>query len=68
MLHYTHAIKIEPRNHTLYSNRSLAFLRMDQYYHAMEDAYKVIELKPDWPKVRLLKQHNLQNSLCWGSI
>lgn len=50
MLHYTHAIKIEPRNHTLYSNRSLAFLRMDQYYHAMEDAYKVIELKPDWPK------------------
>ena len=51
MLHYTQAIKAEPRNHLLYSNRSLAFLKIDQHYHALEDAKKVVQLMPDWPKV-----------------
>ena len=51
MLHYTQAVKMDQDNHILYSNRSLAFLKMDQYYHAMEDACKVIELQPQWPKV-----------------
>ena len=51
MIHYTHAIKNDPRNHEYYSNRSLALLKVDQYYHARLDAIKAIELKPDWPKV-----------------
>uniref|UniRef100_A0A023F8N7 Putative molecular co-chaperone sti1 n=1 Tax=Triatoma infestans TaxID=30076 RepID=A0A023F8N7_TRIIF len=50
ILHYTHAIKLDPKNHSLYSNRSLAFLKISQYYHAHEDALEAIRLKPDWAK------------------
>nr|XP_018906525.1 PREDICTED: hsp70-Hsp90 organizing protein 3-like [Bemisia tabaci] len=50
ILHYSHAIKIDPNNYQLYSNRSLAFLKMQQYYSAMEDAEQTIVLKPDWAK------------------
>lgn len=50
VFHYTHAIKLDPQNYSLYSNRSLAFLRMQQYYFAMEDAVMTIQLKPDWTK------------------
>jgi len=51
MIHYTHGIKLEPHNAYLYSNRSQAFLRMQQYYYALEDAKKTIELMPSWTKV-----------------
>ena len=51
LLHYTKAIKLECDDAALYSNRSLAFLKAQQYYHAKEDADKVIELKPNWTKV-----------------
>jgi len=52
MFHYTHAIKLDPQNYSLYSNRSFAFLMMRQYHYAMEDALMTIQLKPDWSKVR----------------
>nr|XP_012140752.1 PREDICTED: stress-induced-phosphoprotein 1-like isoform X1 [Megachile rotundata] len=57
MFHYTHAIKLDPQNYSLYSNRSFAFLKMQQYHFAMEDALMTIQLKPDWTKVhtRLLR-------------
>ena len=51
LLHYTKAIKLESEDATLYSNRSLAFLKAQQFFHAKEDAEKVIELKPKWTKV-----------------
>lgn len=51
ILHYTHAINQDNTNHTLYSNRSLCFLKLHQYYYAMKDAKQTIKLKPDWPKV-----------------
>ena len=51
MIHYTHAIKFDPKNHLLYSNRSLAFLKSQQYYFALEDAQQTIKLQPNWPKV-----------------
>ena len=51
LLHYTKAIKIENDDAALHSNRSLAFLKAQQYFHANEDADKVIELKPNWTKV-----------------
>lgn len=50
MFHYTHAIKLDPQNYSLYSNRSFAFLMVQQYHYAMEDALMTIQLKPDWPK------------------
>lgn len=50
MLYYTHAIKLDPKNCSLYSNRSLTFLKMQQYYFALEDAKETISLKPDWAK------------------
>lgn len=50
VFHYTHAIKLDPLNYSLHSNRSLAFLKMQQFYFAMEDAKETIRLKPDWAK------------------
>uniref|UniRef100_A0A1B6FIQ3 Uncharacterized protein n=1 Tax=Cuerna arida TaxID=1464854 RepID=A0A1B6FIQ3_9HEMI len=50
VFHYSHAIKLDPKNYSLYSNRSLAFLKSQQYYYALEDAKETIRLKPDWPK------------------
>ncbi|XP_054288780.1 uncharacterized protein LOC129004282 [Macrosteles quadrilineatus] len=50
VLHYTHAIKLDPKNYSLYSNRSLAFLKAQQYYYALQDAKETIRLKPDWAK------------------
>lgn len=51
ILHYTHAIKLDPLNYTLHSNRSFAFLKVQQYYYALEDANETIKLNPSWPKV-----------------
>ncbi|KAL1117877.1 hypothetical protein AAG570_004190, partial [Ranatra chinensis] len=50
ILHYTHAVKLDSTNYSLYSNRSLAFLKVKQYYHAYQDALETIRLKPDWAK------------------
>ncbi|KAI8789642.1 STI1-like protein [Biomphalaria glabrata] len=50
IFHYTEAIRHEPNSAILYSNRALAFLKIDQLYLAMEDAQKAIKLEPSWPK------------------
>lgn len=50
ILHYTHAIKLSPNDPILYSNRSLAFLKQQQYYYANEDADSAIALNPTWAK------------------
>jgi len=50
VFHYTHAIKMDPKNYSMYSNRSLAFLKSQQYYYALQDAKETIRLKPDWAK------------------
>jgi stress-induced-phosphoprotein 1 len=47
---FTEAIAIEPTNHILYSNRSAAYASKKDYEHALEDATKVTEIKPDWAK------------------
>jgi stress-induced-phosphoprotein 1 len=48
--HFTEAIEIEPANHILYSNRSAAYASKKDYQHALEDASKTTEIKPDWAK------------------
>lgn len=50
VIHYTEAIKHDPNSAALYSNRSLAFLKIDQLFFALEDASKCIKLEPSWPK------------------
>ncbi|KAK4200225.1 hypothetical protein QBC40DRAFT_280469 [Triangularia verruculosa] len=47
---FTQAIAIDPQNHILYSNRSAAYASKKDWDHALEDAQKTTELKPDWPK------------------
>jgi stress-induced-phosphoprotein 1 len=50
---FTEAIAIEPTNHILYSNRSAAYASKkskDDFEKALEDANKVVEIKPDWAK------------------
>lgn len=47
---FTQAIAIEPANHVLYSNRSGAYASLKDFAHALEDANKVTEIKPDWAK------------------
>lgn len=51
ILHYSFAIKLNPNEATFYSNRSLAYFKLDQLYYANADAEKAIQLKPDWAKV-----------------
>lgn len=47
---FSKAIEIEPSNHVLYSNRSGAYASLKDFDHALEDANKVTEIKPDWAK------------------
>ncbi|CAG7815969.1 unnamed protein product [Allacma fusca] len=47
---YSEALKIDPNNHILYSNRSAAFIKMGQFSRALQDALKARELNPKWSK------------------
>ncbi|XP_014244695.1 hsp70-Hsp90 organizing protein 1-like [Cimex lectularius] len=50
ILHYTQGIVLDPKNYILFSNRSFAFLKLSQFYHAYEDAIETIRLNPLWAK------------------
>jgi stress-induced-phosphoprotein 1 len=47
---FSQAIELDPSNHVLYSNRSGAYASLKDYTKALEDANKVVEIKPDWSK------------------
>lgn len=47
---YTKAIELNPNDHVFFSNRSAAYLSMDDAQHALEDADACIKVKGDWAK------------------
>ncbi|EEF45244.1 hsp70-Hsp90 organizing protein 1 [Ricinus communis] len=47
---YTQAIKLDPSNPTLYSNRAAAFLQLVKLNKALADAEMTITLNPQWEK------------------
>ena len=48
---YTEAITLDPTNHVLYTNRSTAFAKIQQFQKSLLDARKARELNPKWAKV-----------------
>lgn len=49
---YTKAIKADPNNHVLYSNRCAALLQLSKITKALADAEMAIKINPTWGKVR----------------
>lgn len=47
---FTKAIELDGSNHVLYSNRSAAYASKKDWDHALQDAEKTTEIKPDWPR------------------
>lgn len=47
---YSEAIALDPKNHVLYSNRSAAYAKDENYAAALEDANQTIALNPSWSK------------------
>lgn len=47
---YTEAINLDPSNHILFSNRSAAYAKVNNYEQSLKDAEQTISLKSDWPK------------------
>ncbi len=48
---YTNGVELEPRNRALFSNRSAAYLKIEDYAKAKLDARICIDLDKTWPKV-----------------
>lgn len=48
--YYTEAIALDPTNHVLYSNRSAAYAKDENYAAALTDADQTIALNPSWSK------------------
>lgn len=51
---YTSGIENEPSNAALFSNRSAAYLKLEDYAKARRDAEMCIQLDSSWSKVRCI--------------
>ena len=60
---YTEAIRLDPANHILYSNRSAAHVKLGQFGKALQDAVKAKQLNPEWPKVGIFIVHKFHIAL-----
>ncbi|XP_039274150.2 stress-induced-phosphoprotein 1-like [Styela clava] len=50
IVEYTAAVELDRANPVVYSNRSLAFLKLGQHFYALKDAETTIRLNSDWSK------------------
>ncbi|OWF55333.1 Tetratricopeptide repeat protein 28 [Mizuhopecten yessoensis] len=57
---YSEAITLDPSNHILYTNRSAAYAKLQQYKKSVDDARKAKEINPKWPKAYLREGVALQ--------
>ena len=48
--HLTVALSLDEKSHNLYSNRCTAYIALEQYDKAMEDADECVRLQPAWAK------------------
>ncbi|NWZ30260.1 TTC31 protein, partial [Asarcornis scutulata] len=47
---FTEAVKLNPREHRLFGNRSYCYEKLQQYEEALRDAQMSLSLQPNWPK------------------
>ena len=47
---YSEAIKYAPKNHVLFSNRSMCYGKLGRYVDALTDAKTVVAMMPTWAK------------------
>ena len=47
---YTEALKHDPNNSVIYSNRSVTHIKLKNYEHALSDSQECIKLNPQWSK------------------
>ncbi|XP_045082925.1 tetratricopeptide repeat protein 28-like [Coregonus clupeaformis] len=59
---YGDALRADPQNCILYSNRSAAFLKLGRYQAALDDAVKARLLNPKWPKASFFANGMLSHS------
>ncbi|XP_023835104.1 tetratricopeptide repeat protein 28-like [Salvelinus sp. IW2-2015] len=59
---YGDALRADPQNCILYSNRSAAFHKLGRYQAALDDAVKARLLNPKWPKASFFANGMLSHS------
>ncbi|NXK51112.1 TTC31 protein, partial [Chauna torquata] len=47
---FTEAVKLNPREHRLFGNRSYCYEKLQRYEEALRDAQMSLRLQPNWPK------------------
>eukprot|EP00002_Diphylleia_rotans_P014396 TRINITY_DN2805_c0_g1_i1.p1 TRINITY_DN2805_c0_g1~~TRINITY_DN2805_c0_g1_i1.p1 ORF type:complete len:569 (+),score=168.32 TRINITY_DN2805_c0_g1_i1:83-1789(+) len=57
--HYTEAIKRNPKDHVLYSNRAAAYMKLGEYRLGLQDAEEAIKIEPTFTKALIRKAHCL---------
>jgi len=51
IVYYTRALRYTPENDKILCNRSAAYMRIDKYSVALDDAQQAQKINPTWPKV-----------------